>query len=158
MGKLVKLAKYSGGKFFLQSNEKQEVLFTYLLTCAVVPHGPGRASPGNVRSGMSRSHQYRIRPLSHLAAWSIWFALRVRYDARKVSLSSTSPCFFSPIDDLRKLYPSHVPNLCLVWQKIGYENFYRGRPTVLRLYGIDFFYIIADFSDGGGSRWCGWDK
>jgi hypothetical protein len=64
-------------------------LLTYLFTCAVFPHGPGRVSPGNVRSGMSRSHQYRIRPLSHLAAWSIWFALNVRYAARSVSLLST---------------------------------------------------------------------
>jgi hypothetical protein len=57
----------------------------YLFTWCVVPRGPGRASLGNVRSGMSRYHQYRIRPLSHLAAWSIWFVLSVRYFARNVS-------------------------------------------------------------------------
>ncbi len=73
----------------VQGYLQQLDLLTYLFTCALVPHGPGRASPGNVRSGMSRSHQYRIHPLSHLAAWSIWFALRVRYDALKVSLLST---------------------------------------------------------------------
>jgi hypothetical protein len=63
--------------------------FTYLFTCAVVPRGPGMASLGNVRSGMSRSHQYRIRTFSHLAAWFIWFALSVLYAARNVSLLST---------------------------------------------------------------------
>jgi hypothetical protein len=63
-------------------------LLTYLFICAVVPRGPGRVFLGNVRSGMSRSHQYRILPLSHLAAWSIWFALSVRYFARNVSLLS----------------------------------------------------------------------
>jgi hypothetical protein len=53
-------------------------LLTYLFTWCVVPHGPGWASSGNVRSGMSCSHHDRIRLISHLAAWSIWFALRVR--------------------------------------------------------------------------------
>jgi hypothetical protein len=48
---------------------------TYLFTWCVVPHGPGRASPGNLRSGMSRSRQLWIRQLSHLAAWSIWVTL-----------------------------------------------------------------------------------
>jgi hypothetical protein len=55
------------------SLERNNVYFTW----AVVPRGPGRASLGNIRSGMSRSHQYRIRPHSHLAAWSIWFALNL---------------------------------------------------------------------------------
>jgi hypothetical protein len=39
------------------------ISLVYLFTWCVVPHGPGRAFPGNV--------QYRIRQLSHLAAWSI---------------------------------------------------------------------------------------
>ncbi len=72
-----------------QSCRSCAYLLTYLFTCAVVPSGPGRTSLGNDRSGMSRSHQYRIRPISHLAAWSIWFALSVRYFARNVSLLST---------------------------------------------------------------------
>ncbi len=64
-------------------------LLTYLFTWSVVPRGPGRASLGNVRSGMSRSLQFWIRQLSHLAAWFIWVALWVLYMALKLSLLST---------------------------------------------------------------------
>ncbi len=66
-----------GTSFVAEMSFYVKVSYVCLFDCAVVPHGPGRASPGNVCSGMSRSHQYRIRPLSHLAAWSIWFALSV---------------------------------------------------------------------------------
>jgi hypothetical protein len=43
----------------------------------------------NVRSGISRSRQFWIRQLSHLAAWFIWVALWVLYMALKLSLLST---------------------------------------------------------------------
>jgi hypothetical protein len=66
-----------------------ELNLTYLFTWCVVPRGPGRASLGNVRSGMSRSHLFWIRQLSRLAAWSIWAALWVRYMDLKLSLLST---------------------------------------------------------------------
>ncbi len=77
-------------------------LFTYLLVYL-------KCSPpwslGNVRSGMSRSRQFWIRQLSHLAAWFIWVALWVLYMALKLSLLST---LFTSVPVLNHTYAEEV--------------------------------------------------
>ncbi len=70
------------------ANNRDVAVGPYLFTWCVVSHGPGRASQGKVRSGMSRSPQFWIRQLSHLAAWSIWVALWVLYMALKLGPQS----------------------------------------------------------------------